>query len=327
MGVEKSSAVKAQPGIIFPLALLILVLPFSAAHSAVFTTLNDPGATNTYLEGISGQEIVGAYNSYNGVTYDGSSWTPLGNDTYVAFGVDGPNVVGTYSSGVNPNSFLYNGSSFTTLSDPNASFGTTAHGISGSTIVGYYFDYNGYANGFIYDGTNYTTLNAPSAVNGTYVTGVDGNNIVGYYKDSLSNFEGFLYNGGSWATLNDPNAVYGTYITGISGTNIVGRYYDSNDKMNGFIYSGGVWTTLDDPNGVNGTYVTGISGTDIVGYYYDSNGSANGFITAVPEPSIGALLALGMLSPMILCRRRGLDFGNFSFLYRSPKTFMSQLGT
>ena len=71
--------------------------------------MNVPGAADTYARGISGNDIVGFY--------------------YITFG-------GALQS------FLYDGSSYTTLDVPGAE-DIEATGISGNDIVGWYDDSNG----------------------------------------------------------------------------------------------------------------------------------------------------------------------------------------
>jgi uncharacterized membrane protein len=87
------------------------------------------------------------------------------------------------------NGFLHNGTTWTTLNYPGASE-TTAYGISGSNIVGYYEYEDGSRHGFLYDGTTWRTLDYPGAFN-TYAYGISGNRIVGCFSDS-SGQHGFL---------------------------------------------------------------------------------------------------------------------------------------
>ena len=70
---------------------------------------------------------------------------------------------------------------------------TSAIGISGNNIVGFYVDSSG-QHSFLYNGTSYAKLDYPGAT-GTYAEGINGNNIVGNYYDSFGNVHGFLYNG------------------------------------------------------------------------------------------------------------------------------------
>lgn len=131
------------------------------AMADTWTTLDMPGATETYAYGISGNNIVGEY----------------------------------YNSG--RRSFLYNGTNWTTLEMPGA-YGTYSCGIDGSNIVGYYEDASGF-HGFLYDGTNWTTLNKPGTTY-IEAHDISGSNIVGYYRDA-SGLHGFLYTIPEPATL------------------------------------------------------------------------------------------------------------------------------
>lgn len=168
-----------------------------------YTTLDDPHATagthGTYAYGInSNNKIAGYYVSNNiphGFTFDGTNYVtldyPTGTfGTYVQ-GIYGTNIVGlgydiALGSG---HSFLYNGSSFTTLS--NSVGAVDAFGISANgTIVGYSYD-GTTDHGFVYSGTNYATIDYPLSTL-TAIYGIDGNNIVGLYYDNLSHAHGFM---------------------------------------------------------------------------------------------------------------------------------------
>src|SRR5262245_46746414 len=83
---------------------------------------------------------------------------------------------------------------YTTLDDPLSPNGTIAAGISGSNIVGWYFDTPGALHGFVYNGSTYTEINDPLAGNGgTNALGISGNNIVGTYTDSSNIAHGYFY--------------------------------------------------------------------------------------------------------------------------------------
>lgn len=199
--------------------------------------------------------------------------------TYASFAsptaIDGGNIVGYYQDGNGTShGFLYNGTAFTTLDDPNAGVapvdqGTYLTGIDGGNIVGYYPDGNGTNHGFLYNGNGYTAL-------GFIPHGISGDIIVG---------GNVLYNiaTNSSTTIQDPNADYGTYATAISGDNIVGYYVEADLSNHGFLYntSTQIYTTIDDPAGnltYGGTSLTGISGGNIVGIYYDGNRTTHGFL-------------------------------------------------
>src|SRR5207248_3747571 len=57
--------------------------------------------------------------------------------------------------------FLYNGSTFTQLDDPNGVDGGAGHGVSGNTVVGEYYITGGKPRGFIYNGSTYSNLTYP----------------------------------------------------------------------------------------------------------------------------------------------------------------------
>ena len=129
--------------------------------------------------------------------------------------------------------------SWRNLDDPlagigfNLAQGTQVSGISGTNIVGFYADVNGYGHGFLYDGSTWTTLDDPLGYF-TWARGISGTNIVGFYLGA-NGVHGFLYNGSTWTTLDDPLGVERTYCTGISGANIVGYCVDSNGITHGFL--------------------------------------------------------------------------------------------
>jgi hypothetical protein len=221
---------------------------------------------------------------------------------------------------------------YETLDDPLAAsgsgWGTFAFGISGSQIVGSYFDnYDEGIHGFLYNGSIYSPLDNPNSGYGTIATGISGGNIVGWYVDGGNGPHGFLYTNGNYTTLDDPNAAFdgnfypapppggyglllfssevdgygGTIASGIDGGNIVGWYTDANGFIHGFLYNGKTYTTLDDPNGLGTTYASGISGGNIVGWYTDAKGLTHGFLyngktyTTLDDPhGVGSTYAQGI---------------------------------
>jgi len=236
-----------------------------------FATLPIPGASSIFPAGISGETIVGSY------------------DTNSASG----------------HGFELNGSANTTIDDPQATFGTQVDGVYKNTVVGLYSDGQG-VHGFSYESGVFTAIADPLSPYTTIAWGISGTNITGSYENN--GYHGFVYDGSTYTTIDDPLAAFpstgagGTRAFGISGNNIVGDYYDSIGMSNGFIYDGSTYTTLDDPSAVEGTFPIGIDGDTIVGYYVDGNGDSHGFIaTALPEPGPILLLVCGAL---VLLRRR-----------------------
>jgi len=118
-----------------------------------------------------------------------------GGQTWLT-GISGSNVVGYYDDDDDTlHGFLFNGTNYMTLDEPNADtyYGTYPSGISGSNIVGWYEDFNEKVHGFLYSGGNYMTLDAPSSGgSGTYVEGICGNKMVGYFTDTNGEEHGFI---------------------------------------------------------------------------------------------------------------------------------------
>ncbi len=181
-----------------------------------------------------------------------------------------------------------NAQTFTTLNDPlHPLGGTSAQGIDGNNIVGYYSDSSGRNHGFLYNGSTYMTLDDPFANTipgqGTEAYGISGNNIVGQYWDSSGRMShGFLYNisTSAYTTFDHPLGVLGNCACGISGSNVVGYYnVATTGSPNGYVYDGSTFTTLDDPlPRLLGTVAYGISGNNIVGEYTDAGNIDRGFI-------------------------------------------------
>jgi len=224
----------------------------------------------------------------------------------MVLGISGGNIVGSYYTGVGAShGFIYDGSSYTTLNEPDA-INNTTHllSISGSNMVGEYEDSNGKYQGFIYNSSSgtFATLkpSSPSLeTSGAY--SISGSSVVGQYVDYIGNaryFHGYLYDGSTYTTFNVPTAwvggsPYGAFETprGISGNSIFGTYTDQNLVTHGFIYDGSNYTMFDDPLASQiplsdlpvgtqntGTNLYGISGNTIVGSYSDENGIQHGFV-------------------------------------------------
>ena len=135
---------------------------------ANWTQINYPGVNRTSLLGISGDNLVGQYKSADDVVhnfyYDGS-WHSFDNfpeASYTIAAISGGKIIGNYDT---THGFLYDGTNWTTIDNPNAllsSYGTHVSGISGNMIVGDYMDNSGIGYGFLYDGANWTNLDYPA---------------------------------------------------------------------------------------------------------------------------------------------------------------------
>jgi hypothetical protein len=76
---------------------------------------------------------------------------------------------------------------YTTIDYPQANQ-TTATGISGGNIVGYYQKSGGTGGGFLYNGSSLTSIDDPLTTTRTLALGISGSNIVGAYTDSAKVF-------------------------------------------------------------------------------------------------------------------------------------------
>jgi hypothetical protein len=248
-----------------------------------FTELTVPGAANgATAEGIADNIVVGSYYdaSYNqhGYAYGPGGYITLddpdsGVTSTTVHGTDGTRVVGSSSgfSGVYTG-FVYNGTTWTDVSDPLGVNGTQAFGVSGNNIVGYYIDgsYNIYA--YLFDGSTWTTLNFGG--DGSRAFGIQGNEVVGVYFDG-SQADGYVYDiaTGQYITVNGPAGATGTELTGIDGDTVTGYYFDSGGLTHGFT------TTVDlaatpEP----GTLMLG--GLGILGFWFLRRRSAQSRLTA-----------------------------------------------
>ncbi len=170
------------------------------------------------------------------------------------------------------------GMTWVTLDYPWARY-VNANGISGSNVVGFYWDSTGNCHGLLHDLAtgSWKTLDYPKAAR-TAAMGISGSNIVGAYYNSrdLNSGHVFLHNlaAGDWKTLDKPDAINAIAI-GTSGANTVLVYSQPSKPSHGFFYNGKTWTTLDYP-GARWTQTEGISddGNTIVGRYADSTNTS-----------------------------------------------------
>ncbi len=227
--------------------------------------------------------------------------------------------------------------SYTTIDDPFGVKGTFATGVSGSTIVGYYYDADKLVHGFKYDGSTYTTLDDPAITStsdytGTYIRGISGDTLVGFGKGYTGIHDphdhGFIYDGSTYTPVTVSEPGYGneyTYATGISGDRVVGYYTPGPPEpaYQGFLYDGSTYTDISDPlaatlGGQSGTFAEGIWGDKIVGGYYDAQGE-HGFVydgstyTTLDDPLVspGGTAAYGISGDNIV----GAYYGGTSLIH------------
>jgi hypothetical protein len=207
---------------------------------------------------------------------------------------------------------------FAVNTTPASQFYTKAQGISGTSIVGSYYDNSHKQHGFLYNAAtqNWSSIGYPGASD-TRVYGISGSSIVGEYVD-ISGTHGFIYNGTSYTPMNYPGAV-STDAYGISGSNIAGLYI-YNGGIYGFLYNGESWATLPSYPGATFAVPQGISGNNIVGYYVD--GREHGFLyngtsyTALNYPGALDTSTQGISGSSIVGWYNPVnEIGTHSFLY------------
>jgi len=178
------------------------------SYSFTYTTIDYPGAIETFLEAINNSGHIAGYYANQGST--------------------------AYHS------FVYYGGTFTNIDFPNAIW-TVAQGINNArSIVGEYADQQNVGHGFLWQAGTYTSLDYPGATS-TVAFGInDDLQISGYYTDSLSNSHGFLYQGTTFTSFDCPGASQ-TRAFGINGDAQIG----AADYFNGvgFIYAQGSCTS------------------------------------------------------------------------------------
>ncbi len=315
-----------KPAVVLVLTLLIALLVMAPGAQAVtytFQTFDDPNALvspgyeGTTAQGINDSGQVSGYymdtaNYHHGFirSADGSTFTTIddpssnnnGSGNTWPGGINNSGQVSGYyagSSGATTQVYYgflrsANGSSYTQISDPNASIasgsGTGAFGISNNgQVTGYYKNgtNNTVANGFVMSaGGSFTTINYPNAT-ATKAFGINNSGqVTGQYEDSTTSaWHSFVINsdGSNPVSFDNPNATAGsTSAQGIHDSGqIAGFYYDASG-YHGFVRSadGSTYTAIDYPT-ATATYAYGINNNgQVTGFYTDSLGW-HGFIAAL----------------------------------------------
>jgi probable HAF family extracellular repeat protein len=235
--------------------------------------VNDAGVVvgQSYLHTVGGVTPVytGYIDDHGTVTYLNAPGTLTANGYTAANGINNAGqVVGDYETtyGSNDQGFLYNGSSYTTISDPLGVNGTVAEGINDNgVIVGFFTDASNKQHGFIDNNGVFTTIDNPLGVNGTSLNGINNaGEVVGNYVDANNVTHGFVANPTVTINVLTPNGLdfqhhnalvemgAGAIQSGGSSTSFT--IVDSADNLE-FVLDGNNFTYGTDGNG--GITVTG----------------------------------------------------------------------
>lgn len=176
-----------------------------------------------------------------GVMYKDGVFTdltgPAGSIQAVAYGInDAGVVVGEYEdSATIAHGFIWNGTTYTTLDAPNASF-TLGYAINNKNqITIQWGDATFAVHASIYQNGNYKEASVPGATN-TYIHGINLRGLCVYsFTDSAGAFHGSLLANGQFYQMDDPSGSDGTFSDGITDTNtIVGTYHPNSTTSGAF---------------------------------------------------------------------------------------------
>jgi uncharacterized membrane protein len=296
-----------RAGIVGAVVALAATMGAAQATTYSFTTIDVPGASNTFVTGINNDgELVGFINS-GGSTVgfvrapDGTVTTftdpAAGGGPINAYGInDGGQVVGPCCV---DQAYVRNADgSFVNFGLPGggpvAAIGINAAG----QVVG-----NAGTNGFLRsaDGSTFTTISDGG------ISAALGINNEGQIVGSVQGQFGFLrQTDGTFATIAFPGKLSTVAADINDAGEIVGFY--GNVHNDGFVrFPDGTFISLDDPAAGEVTQITGVNDAgDLAGLYQDPNGVYHGFVaTPVPEPEMaGFLLMLLMAMRRIVPHRR-----------------------
>ena len=259
-----------------------------ATGSTTLFTLTDSSGYNANITGtLTTLATAPANEAFRGVAF-----APASPGSFTFITIDVPGAPESGAAGINasgqivggetlPNGtrhgFLDVGGVFTTIDDPNATFGTGASDINLSGQIAGSYDFTDPdhpfegAHGFLLSGGTFTPIDFPAAgVTSTTPQGInDFGDVVGLYRMN-SPGNGFLrtFSTGAYTTVNVPAPACCTHANGINNAGqIVGQYKVPDDTAphQGFLKTGGTFTTINFP-GATDTKLQGINNSgDIVG--------------------------------------------------------------
>jgi uncharacterized membrane protein len=270
------------------------------AHAQyTFTTIDVPGAVDTFLTGINDRgDLVGGYtNEIFGPAYafftQGDSLITIavpGSSDTTAFGINNHDkIVGSFVTD-EQHGFVYSSKrqKFKQIDVPfpTGVFLTRVNGINNrGQSVGEYLDHptSNEQHGFLYSNGEFSSIDVPHAE----VTSANSINnqgqIVGFYADRFTlQRHGFVTDGEEFTSVDVPFlGASNTVLTGINRRGQIVGIYDDSGGVHGFVKDAGIFTTID----VLGAFETVALGInrhgEIVGWYSDGVG-IHGFV-AIPD--------------------------------------------
>jgi len=175
--------------------------------------------------------------------------------------------------------FVLNGSSFVSVSHPNAPRGTNLTRINKfGSIVGAWFDSAGSPHGFKLINGTFQSIMFPGSIQ-TLPNGINDNGvIVGWYTKPNTTLFGFVFKNGVYTTLNFPHPG-ATDLRGISNAGVIVGVSGEIEQGQSFMrLPNGAFELINVPNAF-ATDVTGISAGGIITgrAFFNSDGTWHGF--------------------------------------------------
>lgn len=270
-------------------------------YSYAYTTIDYPGATETYPAGIndiSGTALINTAGQTGAIVgyYKDSSLNVHGfqyaNGTFSS--IDYPGAAATFAQGINNTGQIVGGwcpatgncqgfrrsatGTFSNLRYPGSA-STQANGINDAgQVVGQYYNSTGNDHGFLLYAGNSYTIDAPGA-SGTLANAINGDaSIAGTFYSPDTSFVEYAL----------PPTWSGTFTTfSYGGGPTYGNGIDNDNDLlgeasgGGFLLTNNVLITTFQYPGALSTETLGVNDFgQIVGWYVDSSGNQHGFLTA-----------------------------------------------
>jgi hypothetical protein len=273
--------------------LLALALAATLPAYPQMYTVDPPGSTSTYAEGINASgAVTGSYRDAAGVAHgflrDASgnitSFDPPGSVSTSAYGVNASGAVtGYYQAPPSvAHGFIRDASGNFTSFDVQDSTVTYAYSVNASgAVTGPYFGATGAPHGFLRDTSGNITSFDPPGSTSTYPYSINANGgVTGSYYGRAGVPVGFIRDASGSITSFHPPGSASTYAYSINASGAVTGYYvDRALASHGFLRDpSGNFTSFDPPSSTN-TYVYSISTSGAVtGYYQDRDSLHHGFL-------------------------------------------------